>query len=78
MRLYPDRVRGVDAGVTARCLIDANGNEIIDEKPAGKGFGTATIKLSKLFQMKAVDDDGEPVVGSKLTLPVRWYAAYSP
>jgi protein TonB len=76
MRLYPRGVTGVRGQVRARCLIDANGKfmscDIISEEPAGKGFGEATIRLSKLFQMKLLDADGLPVAGRKLTLPVLW------
>jgi len=79
-RLYPNGVRGVTADVRADCTIDEGGRfttcAIVSENPAGLGFGESTIKLSKLFRMKAVDGDGAPVAGRKLQLPVRWWAQF--
>ncbi len=76
-RLRPVRARGAKGVVTARCLIDEAGEftscDVILENPAGKGFGEATVKLSKLFKMKTTDGDGLPVAGRRLTLPVVWY-----
>jgi hypothetical protein len=80
MRLYPRGVRGIRATVVASCLIDVAGKfsscEITREDPGQMGFGDATIRLSKLFQMKATDGDGAPVAGRRLVLPVVWYAEY--
>lgn len=80
-RLYPREQRGVEGFVIADCLIDERGTfstcEIVEERPAGKGFGESTIRLSKLFKMTLTDADGAPVAGRKLHLPVRWYAGYS-
>jgi hypothetical protein len=77
-RLYPKRVHGVTADVSVDCLIDQSGRfttcEIVGENPGNLGFGESTVKLSRLFRMKAVDADGAPVAGRKLRLPVRWWA----
>ena len=76
-RLYPRQTRGIKGAVTARCLIDEAGRftacDIIQETPARRGFGKATVELSKLMKMKTTDGDGFPVAGRKLTLPVVWY-----
>lgn len=50
--------------------------DIVKESPAGLGFAESTVRLSKLFQMKAADADGNPVAGRRLYLPVRWDAAF--
>jgi periplasmic protein TonB len=80
-RLYPPQQRGVEALVTADCLVDERGQfstcEIVKESPAGRGFGESTVRLSKFFKMKPLDADGTPVAGRKLRLPVRWYANLS-
>jgi hypothetical protein len=80
MRLYPRGVRGIKARVVASCLIDAAGKfsscEIVQEVPALRGFGEATIRLSMLFQMKTTDADGASVAGRRLVLPVVWFAEY--
>lgn len=79
-RLYPPNVHGVTANVSADCLIDQEGKfsscDIVQEDPSGLGFGESTIKLSKLFRMKAVDAHGVPVAGRKLRLPIRWWASF--
>jgi protein TonB len=75
-RLYPPGGKGITGQVAADCLIDESGRftscEIVSEEPAGLGFGTSTIELSKLFKMKLLDADGVAVPGRKLRLPVRW------
>lgn len=80
-RLYPSKRRGVEALVSADCLLDERGQftscEIVKETPAGMGFGESTVRLAKLFKMKPMDADGAPVAGRKLRLPVRWYASLS-
>lgn len=80
-RLYPPQQRGVEGFVTADCLLDERGQfascDIVEERPAGMGFGESTIRLAKLFKMKPMDADGAPVAGRRLRLPVRWYANLS-
>jgi hypothetical protein len=77
-KLYPKAVRGVTANVEASCRIDDQGRftscDIVKESPSGLGFGESTVRISKLFQMKAIDGDGSPVAGRRLSLPVRWDA----
>ena len=77
VKFYPPGISGIKATVLARCLIDATGKfsscDILQEEPARMGFGEATIRLSKLFQMKPADGEGMPVAGRKLNLPVVWY-----
>ena len=80
--LYPRHVHGITAQVRAVCVVDDKGGldncDVISESPSGHGFGASTIKLSKFFQMRLTDGDGEPVAGRKLALPVGWYASLNP
>lgn len=80
-RLYPSQLRGIEGFVRADCVLDERGQftscEIVEETPAGMGFGESTVRLAKLFKMKPVDADGASVAGRKLSLPVRWYASLS-
>jgi hypothetical protein len=79
-RLYPKGAGAVTADVRADCTVDDTGAfktcEIVSESPTGMGFGESTIRLSKLFRMKAIDGDGAPVAGRKVRLPVRWWAQF--
>jgi protein TonB len=81
-RLYPKQVRGITADVVLSCLIDGRGTfqtcEVVEETPAGLGFGESTIRLARIFRMKPVDADGALVAGRRLRLPVRWYAGLRP
>lgn len=80
-RLYPSQQKGVEGFVSADCLLDKRGQftscEIVNETPAGMGFGESTMRLAKLFKMKPIDADGASVAGRKLRLPVRWHASLS-
>ena len=79
-RLYPRKVHGVTGEVILNCTIDDNGRfgacDVVKEEPGGQGFGEATIRLSRLFQMRTVDGDGSLVAGRTMHLPVKWWAGF--
>ncbi len=77
-RLYPDdALRHNIAGRTRfTCTVGADGKlidcSILSEDPPGHGFGDATLRLTKLFQVPSVSRDGKPTVGHAFARTVQW------
>lgn len=75
-RYYPDRAQRleIEGKATIRCTVTAKGLlqgcEVLSESPADAGFGDAALKLSKLFKMKPKTQDGAPVDGGEVTIPI--------
>lgn len=70
-------LRGLDGAGVIQCDIGPHGTMtscvIIEESPAGYGFGLATLKLSARFQLKSMERDGVPVSGGTIKIPMRFY-----
>lgn len=77
-RYYPDRAMrmNVEGRATISCSVTAKGTlencEIVSEDPADQDFGTAAMRLSKLFKMKPKTADGAPVDGGTVRIPIRF------
>lgn len=77
-RTYPPNPRNRhQAGqVVMICMVDKKGRldpcEVKIEEPAGRGFGTGALILSRLFRMQLVDADSLPVVGRLITIPITY------
>jgi hypothetical protein len=78
-RGFPAKARA--AGVTSSrvvlsCLVGSNGAltdcSVKEENPADLGFGEASLALAPQFVMKLWGDDGQPMVGRRINLPVRY------
>ena len=78
---YPPRASdlGKEGSAQITCTVTAKGtveNCMIDsETPDGLGFGSAALKLSRLFKMKPQTQDGQPVEGAKVTIPLSFKLA---
>jgi hypothetical protein len=75
--VYPPKAKaaGVTAGsATLSCTVEVDGGlkacGVKDETPAGMGFGAAAMAAVPVFVMKQWNDDGEPMVGRKITFPL--------
>lgn len=78
-RLYPPfaAANGIDGAARLRCQVAENGFLtgciVLEESPAGCGFGVATLGLAPRFRMRPpMSRSGRPVVGATVIVPVRW------
>lgn len=55
----------LDGGALSACAIDR-------EEPAGQGFGPAVLALAPKFKADLMSVEGQPTVGAKVRLPVRF------
>jgi TonB family protein len=68
---------GLPGRALLRCEIAIDGSascKVIDETPAGLGFGDAALAFSKTFKMKPMTVDGQPVDGGEIKIPLKFAA----
>jgi TonB family protein len=75
-RYYPSSAErlGLGGTVTLSCQVTAKGFlegcSAASEDPTDQGFGSAALRMSRLFKMCAQTKDGTPTEGGRVTLPV--------
>ena len=77
-RHYPKEARtGRLEGVAAiKCHVDRDGRldscAVMEERPAGHGFGEAALRMAPSFRSEPLRRNGEPVDGGWAVVPVRF------
>lgn len=79
-RYYPPRALDREQGALVRlsCLVDADGRiacTVASEDPPGWGFGEAALRISRHFRMAPATRDGEPTLGGRIEVPIRFSVA---
>lgn len=75
-RYYPDRAQrmSVEGHATLNCAVTARGTlencSVTEETPSNQEFGSAALKLSKLFKMRPLTKDGAPSEGGSVRIPL--------
>jgi TonB family protein len=68
---------GLPGRALLQCEVAIDGSascKVIDETPAGLGFGDAALAFSKTFKMKPMTVNGQPVDGGEIKIPLKFAA----
>ena len=75
-RYYPDRAQrmGAEGRVVLSCSVTARGTlencSVVEESPADQDFGSAAMRMTRLFRMRPRTADGAPVEGGTVRIPI--------
>lgn len=77
---YPDRALelGRAGSVTLLCVVGVSGQvrdcNVAEETPRQFGFGAAALRLSRWFSIRPQTEDGQPVDGALVRVPIQFGA----
>lgn len=77
-RFYPAQAldQEIQGRAVIRCRVTVSGTltscVILSEKPPGYGFGRAALALSVYFRMTPRTEDGRPVEGGQVDVPINF------
>lgn len=77
-RLYPSKAmnRNLEGEAVMACMVRKDGTltdcTVVQETPAGLGFGEATLATARYFKMTATTAGGTSVEGGKVLIPLHW------
>ncbi|WP_395647559.1 TonB family protein [Terricaulis sp.] len=77
MRYYPREAfeRGVSGRAVLDCIVAAAGHldcTVVEETPEGHAFGEAALRVSRHFRMAPTTREGEPTLGGRTRIPIRF------
>eukprot|EP01030_Chromulinospumella_sphaerica_P012975 gene12975-12758_t len=66
----------IEGKVVLSCTVQPDGTvancQVVEETPAGHGFGQAALKMSSRFRMRPQTSDGHPVGGAVVRIPIKF------
>lgn len=77
-RVYPEGAqrRELQGRATLKCQVTEAGSMtacvVFAEDPPGAEFGAAALKLAPVFSMRPLSQDGKPVAGGTVIIPLRF------
>ncbi|MBI1250716.1 MAG: hypothetical protein GC189_04510 [Alphaproteobacteria bacterium] len=82
-RFYPQAAleRGISGRVVLDCRVVTGAKVacgILEEDPAGFGFGASALRISPRFQVGLEAADGGPVLGRRLRIPISFRVEDAP
>ncbi|MGD9813950.1 MAG: TonB family protein [Hyphomonadaceae bacterium] len=67
---------GVEGRVRLQCVVGAGGEmtdcRVLEETPAGWGFGAAALRLTQHFRASETMADGRSMIGGRINIPIRF------
>ncbi len=77
-RYYPAHAarHHIEGEVLLDCTVQADGSlqpcAVTSEQPQGENVGAAALKMSATFHMKPRTNNGQPVGGGRVTIPIHF------